>query len=302
MGHHASLFPARDPHDETAHRRAANRALAVSAALLAGAGLFELVVALVTHSVGLLGDGLHNLSDVSTSLLVFIGFQVSRRTPTSRFPYGYDRAEDIAGIGVALVIWASAGLAAWESWRKLVNHGPTDHLALGMVAAVVAMVVNRIVAAYKGRIGTRIQSTTLLADARHSWLDAVSSLGALVGLVAVALGAAWGDAVAGIVVTIFIVHVGWEVTRDVVHHLMDGVDPDVIHDAESAAMLVPDVRAAHARARWAGRTLTIDLDVDLAPTVPLGEASHISEGVRLAVAHHIHEARTVNVRPVSPPE
>jgi divalent metal cation (Fe/Co/Zn/Cd) transporter len=92
-----------------------------------------------------------------------------------------------------------------------------------MAAALVGLAANRVVAAYKGRVGTRIQSTTLLADARHSWLDALSSLGALLGLIAVALGAAWGDAVAGFAVTLFIIHVGWEVTGELVHHLMDGV-------------------------------------------------------------------------------
>src|SRR6202044_2013191 len=61
------------------------------------------------------GDNVHNLSDVSTSALVFVGFRASRRLPTERYPYGYERAEDLAGIGVALVIWGSAVVAGFES-------------------------------------------------------------------------------------------------------------------------------------------------------------------------------------------
>jgi cation diffusion facilitator family transporter len=297
MSHHTSLFPARDDHDEVAHRSAANRALLFSAVVLAGAGGIELVLALFTHSVGLLGDALHNLSDVSTSALVFVGFLVSRRPASDRYPYGYERAEDLAGVGVAAMIWASALLAGWASYRKLVSHGTTQHLALGMAAAVVGIVANRVVAAYKGRIGTQIQSATLLADARHSWLDALSSLGALIGLIAVALGAQWGDPVAGFAVTVFIIHVGWEVTTELFHHLMDGIDPQITRDAVAAARLVPDVADARARARWSGRTLTIDLDISLDPRVPLGDASHIAEAVRLATLSHIDAARTVNVRP-----
>ena len=297
MSHHTSLFAARDDHDEVEHRRAANRALAFSAVVLAAAGGVELLAALFTHSVGLLGDALHNLSDVSTSALVFFGFRVSRRPATSRFPYGYQRAEDIAGLGVAAVIWGSAALAGWESYQKLINHGGTDHLAIGMAAAVMGIAANRVVAAYKGRVGTRIQSTTLLADARHSWLDALSSLGALLGLIAVALGAAWGDAVAGFAVTLFIIHVGWEVTGELVHHLMDGVDPHIITDAVAAAKLVPDVSDAHARARWSGRTLTIDTDIWLDPTLGLADATHIAEAVQLATFSHVDAARIVNVRP-----
>ena len=82
---------------------------------------------------------------------------------------------------------------------------------------------------------------TLIADARHSWLDALSSAGALAGLVAVACGQSWGDPVAGLAVTLFICHVGYEVTADVMHRLADGIDPDVISTAEAAAGSVPGV-------------------------------------------------------------
>ena len=75
---------------------------------------------------------------------------------------------------------------------------------------------------------SQVNSATLIADARHSWLDALSSAGALAGLVAVALGQFWGDTVAGLAVTAFICHVGYEVTADVLHRLADGVDPEVI--------------------------------------------------------------------------
>jgi cation diffusion facilitator family transporter len=297
MSHHSSLFAVRGDHDETEHRAAANRALLFSAVVLAGAGAAELLAALLTHSVGLLGDALHNLSDVSTSALVFVGFVVSRKPATNRYPYGYERAEDLAGIGVAAMIWTSAALAGWESYRKLVTSGSTHHLALGMAAAAVGFAANRVVAAYKGRVGTRIQSATLLADARHSWLDALSSLGALVGLAGVALGAQWADPLAGFAVTALIIHVGWEVTADLVHHLMDGVDPHVITDAVEAALLVPDVTDATARARWIGRTLALDIDITLDPAMDLGEASHIAEAVRLATLTHIDAARSVTVRP-----
>jgi divalent metal cation (Fe/Co/Zn/Cd) transporter len=83
---------------------------------------------------------------------------------------------------------------------------------------------------------------------------------ALAGLVAVALGFGWGEPVAGLAVTAFICHVGWEVTSDVVHRLMDGIDPAIIHQAETAAAAVPGVVHAHARARWTGRTLHVEVE------------------------------------------
>ena len=101
----AVSFPLAAAVDDRDERHQANRAVAVSAAGVAVTGLVELVIALVSGSVALVGDALHNLSDVSTSLLVFVGFRASRKAATPRYPYGFERAEDLAGIGVAAVIW-----------------------------------------------------------------------------------------------------------------------------------------------------------------------------------------------------
>lgn len=90
--------------DDANERRQANRAVGVSALGLAVTGAVELLIAVLTGSVGLLGDALHNLSDVSTSLLLFLGFRASKRAPTESYPYGYERAEDLAGVGIAVVI------------------------------------------------------------------------------------------------------------------------------------------------------------------------------------------------------
>ncbi|GAC1441553.1 MAG: cation diffusion facilitator family transporter [Mycobacteriales bacterium] len=284
-------------HDEAEHRRAANRAVGVSAAGLAVTGLVELALALFTGSVALLGDALHNLSDVSTSAAVFLGFRVSKKPPTDRYSYGYDKAEDLAGLGVALVIWASAVFAGVESYRKLVGHTHTGHVYLGMAGAVLGIAGNQIVARYKLTVGTRINSNTLVADAKHSWLDALSSAGALVGLVLVALGYRWGDPIAGLAVTTFIVHVGWEVTTEIGRNLMDGIDPDTLDTARVAVIAVPGVRAATVRGRWAGRALTFDVDGDVDPALTIGQADRIGARVRDAVLAAVAEARDVRWSP-----
>src|SRR5437588_9621627 len=114
----AVAFPLPSTRDDAQERRQANRAIAVSAIGLAATGLVELLLAVVTGSVGLLGDAIHNLADVSTSAVVFLGFRLSRRPPTERYPYGLERAEDLAWIGIAVVIWASAAFAGYESIRS----------------------------------------------------------------------------------------------------------------------------------------------------------------------------------------
>ena len=286
-------FPPSRRFDDTVDRHDAHRAVGVSAVGLALTGLIELAIGLLSGSVGLLGDALHNLSDVSTSAVVFVGFRVSNRPASASHPYGYERAEDIAGLGVAVVIWASAVFAAVVSVHKLTVHGGTSHVGLGIAAAVIGILGNQVVARYKRRVGRRIQSATLLADARHSWLDALSSAGAVLGLVGVALGQRWADGVAGLAVTGFIVHVGYKVTGDLVRHLMDGVDPDMLATADRAAAEVPGVVHAHVRARWMGRSLFVEVEgfVPAGTTVEQGET--LGRAVEEAIVIAVPESRAV---------
>ena len=264
--------------------------MAVSAVGLGLTGLAELLVAVLTGSVGLLGDAIHNLSDVSTSAVVFLGFRLSRRPPTEKYPYGLERAEDLAGIGIAVVIWASAAFAGFESVRKLLEHGRTSYVGAGIAGAVLGIVGNQVVARYKLAVGKRINSATLIADARHSWLDALSSAGALAGLVAVALGQSWGDPVAGLAVTAFICHVGYEVTSDVLRRLADGVEPEVITKAEAAAGSVPGVIHAHARARWTGRTLRVEIEGWVDPGLAARDADALGRVVAGQISRQLPEA------------
>jgi cation diffusion facilitator family transporter len=286
-------FPPSRHFDDTVDRHDAHRAIGVSAVGLAATGLIELAMAVLTGSVGLLGDALHNLSDVSTSAVVFIGFRMSRRPASASHPYGLERAEDIAGLGVALVIWASAVFAGVVSVHKLTVHGRTTHLGFGMAAAVVGIVGNQIVARYKRKVGWRIQSATLVADAQHSWLDALSSAGALLGLVAVALGLRWADAVAGLVVTGFIIHVGYEVTGDILQHLLDGVDAALLADAERATLGVAGIDHAHVRARWMGRSLLVEVEGFVPAGTTVAASEDLGRAVEAAVARAVPQSRAV---------
>jgi cation diffusion facilitator family transporter len=279
---------------DAADRRAANRAVGVSAAGLALTGIVELLLAVLTGSVALLGDAIHNLSDVSTSAVVFLGFRVSKKPASPTYPYGYERAEDLAGLGVAAVIWLSAVFAGYESYRKLVGHGTTSDVWLGMAGAALGIIGNQAVAFYKRRVGTRIGSLTLIADARHSWLDAISSFGALAGLALVAAGYRWGDPVAGFAITAFICHVGYEVTKDMIHRLMDSIDPNELAAAQNAARAVDGVQSATVRGRWMGRSLRLEIETRLNGRLSLAQADQINRQVEDAVARAVPTANHIH--------
>jgi divalent metal cation (Fe/Co/Zn/Cd) transporter len=141
-------------------------------------------------------------------------------------------------------------------------------------------------------VGRAINSATLVADAKHSWLDALSSAGAAAGLVAVLAGWQWADGVAGLVVTAFICHVGWEVSADVAHRLMDGVDPEIVAAAEAAAAGVPGVQHAHARARWTGRTLRVEIEGWVDAHTSVADSDHLGRLVAERVAAEVPDVRS----------
>jgi cation diffusion facilitator family transporter len=290
-----SLAPRRhDEVQERAHRRAANRAIVVSAVGLGLTGSIEFVIALVTGSVALLGDALHNLSDVSTSFVVFLGFWVSKRPASATHPYGYEGAEDIAGLGVAVVILASAIFAGVQSYQKLVSNSGTTDVRLGMAAAIVGMIGNLAVSRYKAHVAHQINSVTMQAEANHSWLDTVSSFGALVGLVGVALGYWWAYPIAGFAITLFIVHVFWQVSSEIVRHLTDGVETEHLEAARLAAAGVPGLQNVLVRGRWMGRSLVIEVEGQLPGETSVAEAEVTGRAVEEAVRVAVEEVRQVS--------
>lgn len=121
----------------------------------------------------------------------------------------------------------------------------------------------------------------------------MSSVGALIGLIAVAAGYRWGDPIAGFAVTLFIVHVGYEVTIQIAHHLLDGVEPEHLHAAKAAAETVVGVRTAVARGRWSGRSLVLDIDGELDPDTALRDADATGTAVADAVHAALEEVRIV---------
>ncbi len=163
-----------------------------------------------------------------------------------------------AGIIIVAAIWGSALLAAWQSYEKLVSGRGTSHLPVGMLAAIIGIVGNQLVARYKLKVGREIKSAPLIMDARHSMLDAVASGGALLGLIGVALGYRAADPLAGFAIAVLIVHIGADATRDVVSRLMDVNDEELGKAVLAAIDGIPAVKAvSDLRVRWLGRQVEV---------------------------------------------
>jgi divalent metal cation (Fe/Co/Zn/Cd) transporter len=120
-------------------------------------------------------------------------------------------------------------------------------------------------------------------------------------LIGVALGFHSADGVAGLVITVFIAHVGWEVTSELLVHLMDGVDPDVITTAESAVLGVAGIDHAYARARWMGRSLLVEVEGFVAAGSTVYSVEALGRTVEAAVIAAVPERRAVLWTPRSLP-
>ena len=159
---------------------------------------------------------------------LWLAFRLGRRAPTSRFTYGYGKAEDVAGVAVLALIFGSAALAGYEAIDRLIHPQKITHLGFVMAAAVIGAVGNEVVAQYRIRVGRRIGSAALEADGVHARTDGVTSLLVLVGAIAVALGAQRTDAVVGLVITAAILVVGYQAAKNVGQRLLDAVDPGIV--------------------------------------------------------------------------
>ena len=283
---------------DESNRRQAMRAIVVSSFGLLLTSAFEISVTVLSGSVALLSDALHNLGDVFTTVGVYFGFRASRKQPTRRYPYGYGRAEDLTGVIIVIAIWSSAALAGWQSYDKLVSGRGTTHLTLGMVAAAVGIVGNQVVARYKLSVGRAIKSAPLIVDARHSMLDAIASAGALAGLIGVALGLRVADPIAGLAITVLIVHIGIDATRDVASRLMDANDEELTEAVRAAATGVDSVlEVGDVRVRWLGRQAEVRLIVRLPASIPLAQAHDVAHQVQETVLRAVPDIREVMVEP-----
>jgi cation diffusion facilitator family transporter len=263
------------------------RALVVSSVGLFATFALQIVVVLVGGSAALLADAIHNLADVFTSLPIWIAFALSRRRANRRFTYGYSRAEDIAGVTVVLFIVASAAFAAYAAIQKWSSQTATTHLGLGMAAALIGAIGNELVAIYKIREGKAIGSAALVADGQHSRADALTSVGAFVGIFGVLVGFPWADPFMGLLISAAILYIAWDAGREVFARVMDAVEPDMLDQTERVAAAVSGVRLVdEVRARWIGHRVMIELAIQVAPHLTVAEGHRIAEEVRHELFHH----------------
>jgi len=249
--------------------------------LLATAGM-QVVMVVLSGSVALLADTVHNFGDAATALPLWAAFTLARRRPTRRFTYGYGRAEDLAGLFIVVAILGTGLFAGYESITRLFDPPDIDFIWAVVVASVVGFAGNEAVALFRIKVGKEIGSAALVADGLHARVDGLTSLAVLVGAIGVWLGYPLADPIVGVVITVAIFRIVMESGKSVFSRLLDGVEPGVIDEVRTVLDATDGVEGVtEVRVRWLGHALLAEVNIAVAPELSVEKGHQIAQE-----AHH----------------
>lgn len=186
--------------------RAGIRAVALSLGVLGLTAAAQLAIFLLSNSVALLADLIHNFGDALTAVPLAIAFFLRS-----------GRAERWAGLGVVLAIFVSACVALYETIMRFIHPEALAHLWVLAAAGALGFVGNEIAAQIRLRAGRRLTSPALVADGSHARVDGFVSLGVIVSAGLVAAGLPRADPIVGLAITLVILKITWDSWRTVRH-------------------------------------------------------------------------------------
>ena len=274
------------------------RAVKIGLVALGVTALAQAVIVVVSGSVALAADTIHNFSDALTAVPLWIAFVLGRRAATRGYTYGFGRAEDLAGLFVVAMIALSAVIAGYEAVMRLIHPVPIEHVGWVAAAGLIGFVGNELVALYRIRIGRRIGSAALVADGLHARTDGFTSLAVLASACGVALGFPLADPIVGMLITVAILAVLRTAARDVFRRLMDGVDPKLVETAEAALASQPGVKSVRdVRMRWIGHRLHADVELEIDHVATIEDARRIAHDAEHELIDRVPKLSQARVHP-----
>jgi cation diffusion facilitator family transporter len=174
-------------------------AVSISLVVLMAATAIQVGIFILTSSVALLADLIHNFGDALTAIPLGIAFFLRSA-----------RGEKLAGLAVVLAIFVSACVALYETIQRLISPQHLSHLWVLAIAGIVGFIGNEIAAQVRTRAGKRLDSPALIADGNHARVDGFVSLGVVAGAAVVALGLDIADPLIGLAITLVILKITWD--------------------------------------------------------------------------------------------
>ena len=296
------------------HARTARRANDSAKLVLRGIGLNAVLAAvklaggIFGHTYALIADAAESMLDILSSTLVWAGFRVAARPPDANHPYGHGKAEPLAGLIVALFIFAMAGLVAAHAVEEIrtPHQGPAWWTLLVLAGVIVAKIW---FSRRMGVVGEQVGSTTLGIEAMHHWTDAVTSGAAFVGIsIALWGGKGWetADDWAALFACVLIAFNGFGMFTKALGDVMDAAAPAKFeNEVRGIALAVPGVSELDkVRVRKSGLSHLVDIQVRVEGSLSVREGHVIAHAVKDAliasVPHSISDV-SVHIEPTKEP-
>jgi cation diffusion facilitator family transporter len=294
------------PTEKTTFEKVASRVSGVSIAVNLLLAAFKFIAGALGHSGAMISDAVHSSSDVLGSLIVIIGVKVSEKASDEDHPYGHERMENVASLLLAGIL-AAAGLSIGkEALTAIVSGGYKTAAAPGMlalVAAIVSIVMKEALFWYTWVNAKKIRSGALKAEAWHHRSDALSSIGALIGIGGARFGALVLEPIASIVICLFILKVAVDIFREAVDKMVDHACDMETEDALCACAAKQEgvVKVDMIRTREFGRKIYVDLEISADGKLTLLEAHDIAQRVHDCIEREFPDVKHIMVH-VNPAE
>ena len=258
----------------------------------------QIVTGWLFQSQALIADGVHTLSDLVSDGVVLFAAGKASASPDENHPYGHGRIETLATIVVGVLLaFAALGIAWTAGQRLLAWETLTGPAPAALLFAALTLVAKEGLYQYTVRAARRIQSPMLQANAWHHRTDAISSVVVFVGIGGAVVGWPWLDAVAALVVALFILHMAWQLVFKSAAELIDtALEPDQVEVIQTAISGVPGVKDAHMlRTRKLGNEAAADVHIQVAPRISVSEGHQIADEVYRAIRDSMGTLRDVTV-------
>ncbi|APH04262.1 cation transporter [Bacillus weihaiensis] len=268
------------------------------------------VVGVISDSRALIADAVHSASDVAGSLAVFIGVRAAKQPPDKDHPYGHGKAESIAAIIVAVLLFL-VGLEIGKSSFEAFFEEIEAPKLLAIYAVILSIIVKEWMFRYKYKLGKRIKSDAIIVNAYEHRSDVYSSLAALAGIGAAIIGQRMGiewlvyaDPIAGLFVSLLVIRMAWKLGSESIHTTLDHVlhDEDIIELKNTVSQIAEIKKIDELHAREHGHYVIVDIKISVDPHMTVEEGHNIGKMVkeRLMKEHEHVQNVLVHINPYSP--
>jgi len=242
----------------------------------------KLAVGYATGSVGMISDGFHSIFDGVSNIAGLIGIHIAAMPPDREHPYGHRKFESLFTGFVGLMIFGTCFEVLRKALAALSDQSHAQVNATSFMVMAITLFVNIMVMRYEARKGRELGSEFLIVDSKHTKSDIITSSGVLAGLALTRMGFHRADAIAGLVVGVFIAKLGFEILRSSAEVLLDTVQVDSDFVCKTVLSVDGVIGCHDIRSRGSRNHICLDLHIQLPPDMPLVEAH--------AKTHEVKEA------------